>query len=71
MSVEVKAGAAFQAGAATPLFPIHRREPISGTDLFSYDVSPDGQRFLVNVDAGDATAPLTAVVNWTALLKSR
>jgi Tol biopolymer transport system component len=72
MSVEVKAGTTFEAGVATPLFSIRRREPISGADLFSYDVSPDGQRFLVNTDAGDLTsAPLTAVVNWTALLRNR
>ena len=35
-----------------------------------YDVSPDGQRFLVNTLAAEATsAPITLVVNWPALLK--
>jgi hypothetical protein len=33
-----------------------------------YDVSPDGQRFLVNTQDG-AVAPLTIVVNWPAALK--
>jgi Tol biopolymer transport system component len=70
MAVEVKAGETFDAGAAKPLFPIRRREPVSAADLFSYDVSADGQRFLVNTDAEEATsAPLTAIVNWTAGLK--
>jgi Tol biopolymer transport system component len=32
----------------TPLFPLMARNPISGTDLISYDVTRDGQRFLVN-----------------------
>ena len=70
MAVDVKAGATFEAGVAKPLFPIRRREPISASDLFSYDVSADGQRFLVDTDTGDVTsAPLTAIVNWTAGLK--
>ena len=46
------------------------REPVSASDLFSYDVSADGQRFLVSTDASEVTsAPLTAIVNWTAGLK--
>jgi Tol biopolymer transport system component len=70
MAVDVKAGATFEAGVAKPLFPIRRREPISAADLFSYDVSADGQRFLVDTDTGEVTsAPLTAIVNWTAGLK--
>jgi hypothetical protein len=35
-----------------------------------FDVTPDGQRFLVNAsDEGVASAPITLVVNWTAALK--
>jgi hypothetical protein len=71
MAVDVKPGATFEAGVAKPLFAIHRREPVSASDLFSYDVSADGQRFLVSTDASEATtAPLTAIVNWTAGLKN-
>jgi hypothetical protein len=33
-----------------------------------YDVSPEGQRFLVNT-VSEAVAPLTIVVNWPAGLK--
>ncbi len=70
MAVEVKAGQTFEAGAATPLFQTRRRVPVSSTDLFSYDVSADGQRFLVNTDVGELTSsPLTVVLNWTAELK--
>jgi Tol biopolymer transport system component len=72
MAVDVNAGATFEAGVAKPLFPIRRREPISAADLFSYDVSADGQRFLVNTDTGEVTAaPLTAIVNWAAGLRIR
>ncbi len=70
MAVEVKQGSAFEAGAARPLFQTRRREHISSTDLFSYDVSADGQRFLVNTDVGEvASSPLTVVLNWTAGLR--
>jgi hypothetical protein len=35
-----------------------------------YAVSPDGERFLVNVMADDpAPPPITIVQNWTAVLK--
>jgi hypothetical protein len=35
-----------------------------------YDVSPDGQRFLVNVWEGQETPrTLTVVINWIAALK--
>jgi serine/threonine protein kinase len=70
MAVEVTAGSTFEAGAATPLFQTRRREPVSSTDLFSYDVSADGQRFLINTDVGEVTSlPLTTVFNWTEELK--
>jgi hypothetical protein len=39
--------------------------------IVPYDVSVDGQRFLVNTLTEDttSTAPITLVVNWTAALK--
>ena len=70
MAVDVKAGSTFEAGAARPLFQTRRREPISTGDLYSYDVSADGQRFLVNTDVGETTSSsLTVVLNWTAEFK--
>jgi hypothetical protein len=70
MASAIKAGATFDAEAARPLFTIRRREPVSGLDLFSNDVSPDGQRFLVNTDISETIAPpLTVVLNWTQDLK--
>ena len=38
---------------------------------YSYDVTPDGQRFLFNVTSGalEPTSPITVVLNWTAELK--
>jgi hypothetical protein len=37
--------------------------------LFQYDVTRDGQRFLIySLPLEDAAAPLTLLVNWTAAL---
>jgi eukaryotic-like serine/threonine-protein kinase len=72
MAVEIKSGPGFEPGAATPLFQTHRGLPIGSSDLYSYDVSPDGQRFLVNTDVSEATSPpLTVVSNWPEELKKR
>jgi Tol biopolymer transport system component len=66
MAVAVREGPSFEAGAATALFQTRRRERISATDLFSYDVSADGQRFLVNSDVGEvASSPLNLVLHGT------
>lgn len=48
MSVPVSLGDTFASGAPTPLFQVRGRAPISSTDLFTYDVTRDGQRFIVN-----------------------
>jgi hypothetical protein len=38
----------FSTGSPQPLFQFHGRAAISSTDVFSYDVTKDGKRFLVN-----------------------
>jgi Tol biopolymer transport system component len=50
-------------GEARPLF----RKSIA-VAAFPYDVTPDGQRFLVTNSAEFGTLPLTLVVNWMQLL---
>jgi hypothetical protein len=39
------------------------------TSLAQYDVSPDGQRFLMNVAKQTAAVPVTVVLNWPSSLK--
>jgi len=58
-------GASFETGAVKPLFEVQ-----AARATFSYDVSADGQRFLINT-APDHTesAPITVVLNWAAGLK--
>ena len=65
MAVEVKIGIGFEAGSPTALFLTHLRQPISAMDFFSYDVTGDGQKFLVNakLDTSGA-APLSIILNW-------
>lgn len=70
MSVEVAAGAAFHASAPKFLF----QAPIFGggatTGNHYWDVSADGQRFLINsYGSGSAAASITVVLNWQAELK--
>ena len=59
----------FQVGNARPLFKTHFR-PMERLDAYDYDVSPDGQRFLVNAFIENITvaAPITLLTNWPALL---
>ncbi len=67
MAAAVRVSPTFDAESPKRLFAFRRREPVATMDLFSYDVSPDGQRFLVNTDAGDATTtPLTVALDWAA-----
>jgi hypothetical protein len=64
MAAEVSAASdSFQMVAVRPLFPIR-----PASTRWDYDVSPDGQRFIVNmrVPQEAPTAPLTVLVNWPA-----
>jgi dipeptidyl aminopeptidase/acylaminoacyl peptidase len=60
-------GESFTVGAVTPLFAIDT--PTLGR--YGYDVSPDGQRFIVNAVREQAAgpAPVMVVTNWTSALK--
>jgi Tol biopolymer transport system component len=63
-AVAVSTVGTFSTGTATPLFQFHGRAAISSTDAFSYDVSKDGKRFLVNRYVKPASiTPLTVVLN--------
>ena len=67
MVVAVKTGASFEAASPVALFQTHRRQPVSSQDVFSYDVSGDGQRFLILTKMDEANpAPLSVLLNWTS-----
>jgi hypothetical protein len=63
-------GTAFRVGAVRGLFATRTNIATPTNPPSFYNVSPDGQRFLVNTLAEEAApAPITLVVNWPALLK--
>jgi eukaryotic-like serine/threonine-protein kinase len=67
MAVPVNAQSDFATGTPAPLFQIHARAPISSTDIFTYDVTRDGQRFLVNrYVKPEHVPPLTILLNTVA-----
>ena len=67
MEVAVTTGASFKAGSPAALFQTHRRQPVSFLDVFSYDVSGDGQRFLIATKMDEANAaPLSVLLNWAS-----
>ncbi len=66
MSVAVNPGAAFEVASPQALF----QTLVKDAPDRQYDVSADGQRFLINTGASEAApAPITLVQNWTAALK--
>jgi serine/threonine-protein kinase len=59
--------------AATPAKLIDAKY-VAPTDMFNYDISPDGQRFLMFKDAGadeSTSASIIFVLNWAEELKQR
>ena len=67
MSVAVTAAGGLTTGPPTSLFQIHARAPVSYSDSYSYDVTADGQRFLVNQYVKPVSVqPLNLVLNGTA-----
>ncbi len=67
MAVPIHPGPKLDAGAPMPLF----RLPSSSIGYVSYDVSPDGQRFLINTLANPAALQNTAITivqDWRKLL---
>ena len=69
MAVPVRAGEPMDLGAPVPLF----RSPTTASNRSElaiwndYDVSPDGQRFLIRVDLiSRDTMPLTVALGWAA-----
>ena len=69
MAAPVTSGANFDAGTAVALFQSTPRPPVLVYDLFVYDVSRDGQRFLINTQVKQVEAePMSVVLNWPAKL---
>ena len=66
MAVSVKTGQTFDSDSPQVLF--ETMLPFEAQRQ-SYNVSADGQRFLVNAPVEAESSPFTIVLNWTGLLK--
>jgi len=67
MAVTVKTGTSFEAGPPVELFQTRTRQRISTTDVFSYSLTGDGQRFLINTKVDEPNAaPLSIILNWAS-----
>ena len=65
MAAPVTPGERFEAGTPVALFQTHRRQPVSSQDVFSYDVSRDGKRFLIANKSDEVkAAPVAIYLNW-------
>ena len=69
MAVPITNGTtSFEFGEAKALFKMRMLQSV----IRDYDISPDGQRFLIGTALGDARAtPATIVLNWTLGLPHR
>ena len=63
MSVQVTTGETFTAGTPAPLFKVELRSSLD------FEVARDGQRFIINTNAGVPATPLTVVTGWARNLK--
>jgi len=71
MAVPVRGVSTIEFGAGVPLFEARME---SGTTVNAgwmqqYDVAPDGQRFLLDLEPDSSASPITVVLNWTTGLK--
>ena len=68
MVADVRLAPSFESGTPTALFKVSMTESPDR----QYDVSPDGNRFLVNVLSGPTDSPpLTVVLNWSAAIEPK
>jgi serine/threonine protein kinase len=69
MAASVTTGTNFDTRAPMALFQANPREGIATSEQVSYDISKDGQRFLINTQQkqGDSM-PMSVVLNWPAKL---
>ena len=71
MSVTLGPKATFGGAAPVPLFKIPG-DILNLSLVAQFDVSADGQRFLMNLDTpSQVRRTITLVSNWTSLLKKR
>jgi eukaryotic-like serine/threonine-protein kinase len=69
MAVPVVAGTNFDAGAPVALYHASSREPVATSEQVTYDVTKDGQRFLINTQAKNIEKQaMSVMLNWAQSL---
>jgi hypothetical protein len=59
----------FDARTPLPLFQANAREQVAGSELVMYDVTRDGQRFLVNTQMETShSQSMMVILNWPVVL---
>ena len=68
MAVAVSSGTAFEASAPTALFQSQMPGATFKSAGYTYDVTPDGQKFLANFGTAELGPAITVITNWQAAL---
>jgi Tol biopolymer transport system component len=66
MAVNVSTSAAFHAGTPQPLFNTEMVDTGIRTGPMSWDIAPDGNRFLIISEKSIGTSSLNVILNWRA-----
>jgi Tol biopolymer transport system component len=70
MAAPVKTGSTFEFSTPIDLFETRAHEPLTAEEFFTYDVSFNGQRFLINANAEQKDIrPVDILLNWSSQLK--
>jgi eukaryotic-like serine/threonine-protein kinase len=69
MGASVKTDSILQFNVPVTLFQTFSHEPITAEEFFTYDVSADGRRFIVNMNPEQASLrSVDIILNWTSTL---
>jgi len=69
MAAPVTTGTKFDAGTPIVLFQANPRDLVATSEQFTYDVTGDGQRFLINTQMKQTdNLPMSVVLNWSQKL---
>jgi Tol biopolymer transport system component len=70
MASPVTIGGHFDAGTPLALFQANAREQVAGSELVMYDVTRDGQRFLINTQMEtNHSQSMMVILNWPVVLE--
>lgn len=64
MAVPVSTTSVFQAGTPQPLFESEMVDASIRTRPISWDIAPDGKRFLIASDKSQEAPSLNVILNW-------